>query len=81
MRGRATSLHAPIELLLQGGDGYRVDFSTSPAVIRDGETVLAKVGDVVGLGGGGTGRDSDGVAACPVSGPTSLGYFEVRPWS
>jgi hypothetical protein len=70
---------ASIELLLQGGDGYRVDFSTSPATIRDSETVLATFGDVVELCGGGIG--GDGVAGCPVSGPTFLGYFEGRPWS
>jgi hypothetical protein len=71
----------PIELLLQGGDGYRIDFSATPATIRDGETVLATVGEKVELGGGSTGREGDGVPGCPVSGPTFLGYFAGRPWS
>lgn len=65
----------PIEVLLQAGDGYRVDFSTTPAAIRDGDTVLATVGEEVELGGGSIGREGDGVPGCPVSGPTWLGYF------
>jgi hypothetical protein len=70
---------APVQLLIQGGDGYRVDFSTSPATVRDGEAVLATVGEVVELGGGATGREDDGVPGCPVTGPTLLGYFENQP--
>lgn len=71
----------PTEVLLQGGSRYRVDFSTAPTTVLDGETILAKVGDVVELGGGFTGQPGSGVVDCPMaSGQPFLGYFSNRPW-
>lgn len=59
--------------LLLYGEEYRVDFSTKPASIRDGDDVVARVGEQVEVGGG-FGTD-DGVTDCPVSAPSFLGYF------
>ena len=59
--------------LLLYGEEYRVDFSTEPASIRDEDDVVARVGERVEVGGG-FGAD-DGVAGCPVSAPSFLGYF------
>lgn len=62
-----------MQLLLQG-ESYRVDFSTSPASIIDGETVVARVDERVEVGGGFTDR-VQGVEGCPVTAGTYLGYF------
>lgn len=62
------------QLLLQG-DSYRVDFSASPVSVLDGNAVVARVGDVVDVGGGFTQR-VDPVKGCPVAAGTFLGYFD-----
>lgn len=59
--------------LLLYGEEYRVDFSTSPASVRDGDDVVARIGEQVEVGGGS--RADDGVAGCPVPAPSFLGYF------
>lgn len=61
------------QLLLQG-DSYRVDFSDYPATVRNGDAVVATVGQQVDGGGGYTTR-VQGVAGCPVDASTFLGYF------
>lgn len=61
------------QLLLYGNE-YRVDFSSVPASIRDGDDVVARVGQPVEVGGG-FGSTDDGVAGCPVAPPSFLGYF------
>lgn len=63
-----------MQLLLQG-ESYRVDFSTAPATIRDGDTVVARADERVEVGGGFTHR-VHGVEGCPVTAGTYLGYFE-----
>lgn len=62
------------QLLLQG-DSYRVDFSDSPPTVRDGDDVVATVGQQVEVGGGHTAR-VQGVEGCPVGASTFLGYFD-----
>jgi hypothetical protein len=69
-----TEAGKPTRQLLLQGESYRVDFSTSPASIRDGETVVARVGERVEVGGGFTERVR-GVEGCPVTAGTFLGYF------
>lgn len=63
-----------LQLLLQG-ESYRVDFSTSPPSVLDGDTVVARVGERVEVGGGFTDRVR-GVEGCPVTPGAFLGYFE-----
>jgi hypothetical protein len=61
------------QLLLQG-NSYRVEFSDSPATVRNGDDVVATVGQRVEVGGGFT--DSvKGVEGCPAAAGTVLGYF------
>lgn len=64
---------AGVPLLLQG-ESYRVDLDASPAVVLDGGSVVARVGDRVELGGGFDDREA-GVEGCPVAGAVFLGYF------
>ena len=64
-------------LLLQG-DSYRVDFDASPAAVLDGDTVVAKVGDQIDVGGGNAGPAEAGVEGCPVTGHIFLGSFYER---
>ena len=61
------------QLLLYGAS-YRVDFSTKPASIFDGDRVVARVGESVEVGGGVSARD--GVKGCPVEATSFLGYFD-----
>lgn len=70
-----TEAGKPTKQLLLQGESYRVDFSTSPVSILDGETVVARVGEQVEVGGGFTER-VQGVEGCPVTAGTYLGYFE-----
>lgn len=70
-----TEAGKPTKQLLLQGESYRVDFSVSPAAILDGETVVARVGERVEVGGGFTQR-VQGVTGCPVTAGTYLGYFE-----
>lgn len=66
--------NASAQLLLQG-ESYSVDFDTSPAVVMDGNLIVARVGDHVRVGGGSTDKSAP-VPGCPVTAPTFLGYFE-----
>lgn len=61
------------QLLLQG-DSYGVDFSDNPATVRDGDTVVATVGQPV-VGGGGFTTNVQGVEGCPIDASTFLGHF------
>ena len=61
------------QLLLYGAS-YRVDFSTKPASIFDGDRVVARVGESVEVAGGVSARD--GVKGCPVEATSFLGYFD-----
>ena len=63
-----------VELLLYG-EQYRVDFSTDPPSVLDGERVVARVGESVEVGGG---MGPGGVTGCPVQAPSFLGYFERK---
>lgn len=62
------------QLLLQGA-AYWVDFSTNPPVIMYGDDIVATVGEVVEVGGGYS-ELVQGVAGCPATGGTFLGYFK-----
>ena len=66
-----------LPLLLQG-DSYRVDFDASPAAVLDGDTVVAKVGEQIDVGGGNADPAEAGVDGCPVTGHIFLGYFYDR---
>lgn len=62
------------QLLLQGD--YQVDFSQSPPAILDGDSVVARAGERVELGGGQTPHVED-VKGCPVATDQPfLGYFD-----
>lgn len=55
------------------------DFSRTPWVIRDGDTVLATEGDQVSLAGGGTPDGSDfSVPGCPVEGQPFVGRLNAE---
>ena len=66
-----------MQVLLQG-DAYRVDLAAAPPAVLDGDTVVARVGDRIELGGGITDRDT-GVGGCPVRPSVFVGYFFERP--
>ena len=44
----------------------------------DGETVVARIGDQIEVGGGSSDREA-GVGGCPVTPPVFLGYLFERP--
>jgi len=70
---------APGEMpLLLQGDSYRVDVDASPAAVLDGDTVVAKVGEQIDVGGGNADPAEAGVEGCPVMGTIFLGYFYER---
>ena len=67
-----------VQLLLYGD--YRVDFSRSPPVVLEGESVLAVVGEIVELGGGMT-EGVRGVEGCPVTSQTVFsGHILDATW-
>jgi hypothetical protein len=66
-----------VQLLLQG-DSYRVDLAAAPAAVLDGDTVVARIGDRIEVGGGISDRET-GVEGCPVRPPVFVGYFSARP--
>lgn len=69
----AADAGARLQVLLQG-DAYAIDFAASPAAVRHGDRIVARVGDHVRLGGGSV-DPSDGVRNCPVSDLVFLGQI------
>ena len=65
----------PLTQLLIQGD-YRVDFSQAPVTVLDGETVAARVGERVNVGGGFVAPGQvEVVQGCPAMTSAWLGYF------
>lgn len=62
-----------MQLLLKGE--YRVDFSTSPPSVLEGDAVVARADARVVVGGGFT-RLEEGVKGCPVTTGPFVGYVE-----